>query len=371
MFGNGFIRRRKNKHFFSSHLTRFGRKTVLVYSTLMSSSVKILKSFATNYNVFVTLEAFDAGLSSPIYPAAMIMGMEMATSDQKILVSCLILIPYALGQVATAFIASYVQNYKWLLRVISMFGIATIPYIWILSESLRWLLVNKKHEKAVNLLANAAKMNGLNVSSKSYDIIRMECTNGNAMNKVENHGAFMDILCNCTLLTRFVICAFCWISSAFITYGVSIISVSLQGDKYVNFMVVSFSGIPGVLLTYVMLTYLRRRWSMCVSLMATGLSILASKYFSWNATLSLIFFFLGKLFINHSFTALYIFTTEMWPTVLRHSVMGTCSMIGRFGSIAAPLVPLLVKIYTRKYLLLLCCRRQILSPFYLFHCRYL
>lgn len=320
---------------------------VLVSATLIASIFKLLKSFATSYNTFVICEVLDAGISSAIYPAAMIMAMEMATSDRKILISCLISIPYVMGQVTTAFIASYLHNYKWLLRVIAMFGIVTIPYIWVLPESLRWLLVNQKHKEALTLVDNAARSNGINISPKSKNIIEMECANcrttSDEPNDVANGASFIDILSSCTLFTRLTICIFCWISSAFISYGISIMSVSLQGPSpYFNFMVVSFSGIPAILLTYIMMLYMRRRWAMCVSLLATGFSILASKFFSSYATISLMFFFLGKLFINHTFTALYMYTTEMWPTVLRHSVMGTCSMVGRVGSIAAPLAPLLV-----------------------------
>lgn len=107
-------------------------------------------------------------------------------------------------------------------------------------------------------------------------------------------------------------------------------------------MVVSSAALPGIFVTYSMLVYARRRWSFSLSFFVTGLTVLASKYFSSNATISLILFFVGKLFINHTFTSLYLYTNEMWPTVLRHSVIGACSMIGRFGSIAAPMTPLLV-----------------------------
>lgn len=54
----------------------------------------------------------DAGLSSAIYPIALILAMELATAKDSILVSCLILITYPLGQVATALIASYLHHYQ-------------------------------------------------------------------------------------------------------------------------------------------------------------------------------------------------------------------------------------------------------------------
>lgn len=329
------------------NLSRFGRKRILIGSTLLSSALKVCKSFAGDYNTFIIFEVLDAGVCSAIYPASLILGMEWASSDHHILVTCIVVASYPFGAVITALIASYLQNYKWLLRTLSLFGFATIPYIWSLPESFRWLLVNRKYDEAIKVVERAATINGLDLSPKTREIIASKCQNSErtadeATNKEQDNGSFMDIVRNCTLLTRLVICALCWVVGTFVQYGVSIISVSLPGDKYVNFMVVSLGAMPGIFLTYFMLKYVGRRRAMSTSLFITAVSILASKLLSSHATLSLIFFFMGKLFIHHSFTSLYLYTNEMWPTVFRHRVMGICSTIGRFGSIAAPLAPLLV-----------------------------
>lgn len=81
-------------------------------TTLISSVLKIAKSFAVDYTTFVILEMLDAGMSSAIYPTALILAMELATVEHSTLVSCLVLIPYPLGQVATALFASYFHHYK-------------------------------------------------------------------------------------------------------------------------------------------------------------------------------------------------------------------------------------------------------------------
>lgn len=44
-----------------------------------------------------------------------------------------------------------------------------------------------------------------------------------------------------------------------------------------------------------------------------------------------------------AFVIVYIYTTELFPTELRHSLLGFCSMFGRIGSMVAPQVPLLGK----------------------------
>lgn len=191
----------------------------------------MIKSFAPNYYSFVLLEILDSGVASAIYPAALILGMELATTDKSILITCIILASYPMGQVFTAFIASYVQNYKLLLRIIGALGLLTFPYIWILPESLRWLLVNKHYSKSIEMVEKAAKINKKTVSVQTYNIIASNCKGNNSIS--ECNGSFLEIVKSGSLLNRLTICTFCWISSTFVTYGVSIMSTSFQGDKVI------------------------------------------------------------------------------------------------------------------------------------------
>lgn len=58
--------------------------------------------------------------------------------------------------------------------------------------------------------------------------------------------------------------------------------------------------------------------------------------------LQLALYLTGKLAITASFTVLFVFTAELFPTNARHSMIGVCSTIGRMGSTLAPQTPLLV-----------------------------
>jgi len=62
--------------------------------------------------------------------------------------------------------------------------------------------------------------------------------------------------------------------------------------------------------------------------------------------LNVLLYLIGKFSITISFVILYMYTAEMFPTEIRHSLLGICSMFGRIGSMVAPQTPLLVSIGT-------------------------
>lgn len=50
---------------------------------------------------------------------------------------------------------------------------------------------------------------------------------------------------------------------------------------------------------------------------------------------------LGKLSITATFAVIFVYTTELFPTVIRDTGLGICNSAARLGSIAAPYIALL------------------------------
>ena len=50
----------------------------------------------------------------------------------------------------------------------------------------------------------------------------------------------------------------------------------------------------------------------------------------------------GKCAISASFAIIYVFSAELFPTVVRNVAMGLCAMFARFGGIVAPVIADLV-----------------------------
>lgn len=54
---------------------------------------------------------------------------------------------------------------------------------------------------------------------------------------------------------------------------------------------------------------------------------------------------LGKLAITSSYGAVYVFTAEQFPTVIRNVGLGACSTFARVGGVIAPYINHLVSFF--------------------------
>lgn len=54
---------------------------------------------------------------------------------------------------------------------------------------------------------------------------------------------------------------------------------------------------------------------------------------------------MGKFAVSTAFAVVYAYTAELYPTVLRNTAVGACSMASRIGSIIAPYFIYLSKLH--------------------------
>lgn len=323
---------------------RYGRRTILIVGILGSTMFAIMRSYATDYTTFVALEFADAAIGSCIYSASFLLAMEWVGRGDRVLLSTIVTGMYPFGQLFLGVAAKYAGDFRLLLQIVYAPGLLAILYFWIAPESIRWMVLHLKGDEVIATLKRAEAINNVKIRSETWQTIDVEyeaTPNRNA--------SILFIRTKRIFVIRFIICAFAWFSCSFISYGISLTSTTLLGhDQYISFVMVAMAGIPAMPMCFFLAESFGRRWTIASSVMACGGAIFLAKLMpSDYIILPAGFYFIGKCFSAVSFTALYIYTGEMWPTSMRHSVMSTCSMFGRIGAALATLIPIMVTILAR------------------------
>lgn len=179
--------------------------------------------------------------------------MELVGPKGRVFGNTLINAVYVLGLITLASLSWWFQNWRVLLRVIYAPACLVFSYLWILNESVRWLISRGRSYEAVSILKKAAKMNSVALSedllSPLYELDKKTDTDDTIKlteenNLVNKQSHFSQVIKSSIIRKRLFVCSFLWITCTFVYYGLSINSVSLAGNKYVNFMLVGLVEIP-------------------------------------------------------------------------------------------------------------------------------
>ncbi|CAK9832328.1 Solute carrier family 22 member 21 [Anthophora retusa] len=340
---------------------RYGRRTILTLTTFLSGISGLIHSFSVNYWMFLAFEFIDATVAAGIYSAGFILGMEMAGVRGRVLASTIICCMFAVGEMLLGLIAMWLRSWRLILRMVYGPALLAILLPVLIPESVRWLLANGKQEKVESIYRKMARINGLQVSDeaigafKELNMVKSEKTEQLVV--TEKKSPVMQILNSSTMITRLAACSFCWLTNTFVYYGLSLNSVAFAGDKYTNFILVAIVEIPAYFLTWFLTDYIGRKATLSSSFLLSGAFCLAIQFVptgTWTF-LPLVLYMGGKWCITMSFSTIYIYTAELFPTNLRHSLLGICSMTGRMGSILSPQTPLLAQIMPALPLILFGC----------------
>ncbi|GAB1866276.1 Solute carrier family 22 member 21 [Camponotus japonicus] len=329
---------------------RYGRRTFLTLTTSLAGVSGLIHSFSVNYWMFLAFEFLDAIMASGIYSAGFILGVEMIGVKNRVFASSIMCCMFTIGEILLGSIASWLRSWRVLLRVVYAPGLLTIFLPLLIPESVRWLLSKGKTDEVEKIYHKMARMNNLPVTEEAINIFRELNVAANEtkseLSMLDKRKPIVQVFHSPVILIRLLIWSFCWITNTFVFYGLSLNSVAFAGDKYINFILVVAVEIPAFGLAWLLTDRIGRKPTLSSTFLLSGLFCLAIQFIpkgTWSYA-PLLVYMAGKLCITIAFATTYIYTAELFPTTLRHSLLGFCSMVGRIGSILSPQTPLLVQI---------------------------
>ncbi|KHJ77144.1 solute carrier family 22 member 3 domain protein [Oesophagostomum dentatum] len=261
--------------------------------------------------------------------------MEMVGPQYRKLASVITGILFATGQVILGIEGMFVTNYQFLQAIITLPGALFLTYCVLIPESPRWLVSQRRYEEADKILQRAAEINKVSLPAKWWEQLDVESepSNGKSVKKYK----VWDLMKTPVLRKRALVTFFLWPCVAMVYYGMALKPNVLGGDMYVNFVFAALVEIPALTLVYLTIDRIGRRLVTSCGYFLAGACLLVNYFMGDNVPLavSIAQMMISRGAITGTYAAIYTYTPELYPTVIRNTAMGVCSMIARIGAISA------------------------------------
>uniref|UniRef100_A0A8C5R7G5 Major facilitator superfamily (MFS) profile domain-containing protein n=1 Tax=Leptobrachium leishanense TaxID=445787 RepID=A0A8C5R7G5_9ANUR len=303
---------------------RFGRKKLLIGSYLAMALFGTCVAFLPKF-VYYCIFRFLCGMAfSGIALNTISLILEWMPPKGRTVAGTLFAYSFTVGQVQLAGLAYAIRDWRWLQFTVSAPYYLFFLYSWTILESSRWLIMKGKTRQALKDLQRVARINRKKTDGEKLSekvILLFMCISV----LVTSNGQLRNICFR----------SFSRFSTSFVFYG---LSTDLQKfDMSIFLLQLVFGGvdIPAKLLCAISMSHLGRRVTQCACLILAGVTMLAIAFVPQGEILG---------FVGGSFSCAYLYSGELFPTVLRQTGMGVVAMNARLGSMIAPLVLMLWEI---------------------------
>uniref|UniRef100_A0A8B9LR29 Solute carrier family 22 member 15 n=1 Tax=Astyanax mexicanus TaxID=7994 RepID=A0A8B9LR29_ASTMX len=322
-----------------SHIGNISKSIFFLFSALF---FELLFAYGTalapNYELFALSRLLVGMMNGGMALICFILSQEYVGKSYWALTGTLTNMTFAVGIALFAVLGYYIRQWRNLATAANCPGVLLFLFCITLPESPRWLFSRGRTNQAERVLQSFAVRNG-----KGRITLKLRRTPGSSGSEVPSPGLLV-LATHSVLRCRTVVLMYVWYACSLVYYGLTMNASEDKGNRYLSVAMYGLVELPAypLCIYFINKTWAGRRKSLASFLILAGLCCLISMFLpvqsgSWASGSSLAL--LGKLMVSAAFNIVYVYTSELYPTVIRNAGLGVCSMSCRVGGILAPFVP--------------------------------
>uniref|UniRef100_A0A8D2J4I0 Major facilitator superfamily (MFS) profile domain-containing protein n=1 Tax=Varanus komodoensis TaxID=61221 RepID=A0A8D2J4I0_VARKO len=324
---------------FGTLADRFGRKAVLSWSYLQMAIAGLCTAFAPSLAAYCVFRFLVGMALSGIILNCMSLVLEWVPTKVRTVAGTVVGYCATFGQILLPGLAYALPDWRWLQFAASIPFFVFFMYSWWFAESARWLVLSGKIEQAVEVLKKVAQINGKKEEGEKLSTEVLKSNMQKELTLVQSSYTLVSLVRTPTVRRISCCISSVWFATSFAYYG---LAMDLQNFGFSIYLIqVAFGviDIPAKLGAAIGMSYVGRRTTQASSVIVAGLAILANIFVPADLrALRTSLAVLGKGCLASSFNCLYLYTGELYPTVIRQTGMGMGSTLARVGGIVAPMI---------------------------------
>ncbi|XP_046339725.2 solute carrier family 22 member 15-like [Haliotis rufescens] len=317
----------------------FGRKKIFFLNMGLHSVFCFIGALSVSWQMYAAVR-FLVGMTIGAFLGTSIPHlMEFMGCKWRAVVTALPLWP--VGGILCAFFGYLIPNWRYL-HVAS--GVLSAPFLFgcfFVPESMRWLTVKGRLDEAEAVVDLIARHNGRtkpeNTRSRLEDVAKKE------LEKRKTY-TYLDTFHGWIMAKKTILCAFIWFTCSVTYYGMMFGVHSLSGDVFLNIILLQLVEIPVYVSTFWLNNKFGRKWTAFGFLLLAGFAMCGSLgvYLASDRGIIVnVLALVGKFGIGGGWMVMYLFTNEIYPTVIRSLGFGVCQTASRIGGVVAPMLLLM------------------------------
>uniref|UniRef100_A0A3B4UJ75 Solute carrier family 22 member 6 n=1 Tax=Seriola dumerili TaxID=41447 RepID=A0A3B4UJ75_SERDU len=332
---------------------KYGRKNTLLASYIMVIVFGFSSAFANSYVLFAVLRFLTGFALTGISINSIVLSIEWVDIGHRSFIGVIGSLAWSVGNMLLAGFALLVTDWRTLIMTVTApLGFAVLTWWWI-PESARWLLANGKVERAQFYLDKCAKFNKRPKLSAKLKLETL--SNIEMLEKQDKNYTYLDLIKTPKMRQLTLLTGIVWYGVASTYYGISLNITGFGLNMYLTHFIYAAIEVPAKLMVYCFLNIIGRRKCQAGALLLTGVCIAINIFIPkglWHVRA--VVAILGKGLSEASFTTIFLYTTELYPTVILQNGLGYTSFMSRLGVSVAPLVLLLEDVWTLLPQIIIC-----------------